>query len=86
MKQTAEQSQEQTLTTAVLDCYELLAWIIPQLDRMPRQRRLLRVSAYFLAFLCVQKSLSSAGEKPRVKHLGISRFETAQQMQVGRHA
>ena len=27
------------LAQAVIDCHQLLAWIIPQLDRMPRQRR-----------------------------------------------
>lgn len=27
------------VTNAVLECHILLAWIIPQIDRMPRQRR-----------------------------------------------
>ena len=33
----ADQSSEPV--QAVLDCHQLLAWIIPKLDRMPRQRR-----------------------------------------------
>lgn len=49
---------------AVLDCHQLLAWVIPQIDRMPRQRRFTLGDRLETLLLQVLENLTEANYSP----------------------
>jgi hypothetical protein len=60
-----------TVPQAVQSCYELLLWLIPQLDKFPRARRFTRVRIIHEHFCCNRRSAALAREASVIIMLNV---------------
>jgi hypothetical protein len=67
---------------AVHDCRELLLWIIPQLDKLPRNRRFTLGEKLENRLLCILESLVTAAYSPEKRNY---LFQANRDLEVSRH-
>ena len=74
-----------TVPQAVQSSYELLLWLIPQLDKFPRVRRFTLTRIFHEHFCCNRRSAATTGLRLAGSPLGPSPYCTSTHRVLSKH-